>query len=93
MPIDLNLVLLVIVVGFCLWLVLRVSRPLREEAGKLSPEQARLFHRTYRNKAARADMPADLRPVAEASDRARSVTLAACAASAASIAAYIFIGG
>jgi hypothetical protein len=93
MPVDLNLVLLVIVVGVCLWLMLRVSRPLREEARKLTVEQARLFNKHYRNKATRADMPAELRPVAAASDRARPVTIAACAASAASIAAYIFIGG
>lgn len=93
MPVDLNLILLIIVVVTCMWLMLRVSRPLREEAAKLSVDQARSFHTTYRNKANRADMPPELRAVAEASDRARPVTFAACAASAASIAAYILIGG
>ncbi len=92
MAIDLNLVLLIIVVGTCMWLMIRVSRPLRDEARKLSVDQARTFHTKYRRPANRADMPADLRPIAEASDRARPVTLAACAASALSIAAYVLIG-
>ncbi|OAN82204.1 hypothetical protein A8B78_08745 [Jannaschia sp. EhC01] len=93
MAIDLNLILLIIVVVTCMWLMLRVSRPLRAEASKLTVDQARTFHQKYRNKANRADMPPEFRAVAEASDRARPVTIAACAASAASIAAYIFIGG
>ncbi|ABD53705.1 hypothetical protein [Jannaschia sp. CCS1] len=88
-----NLILLIIVVGVCLWLMMRMNRPLREESMKLTVDQARTFHRKYRKKANRADMPEELRAVAEASDRARPVTIAACAASAASIAAYILIGG
>ncbi|GAB5448594.1 hypothetical protein [Gymnodinialimonas sp.] len=88
-----NLILLIIVVGFCLWIMMRVSRPLREESMKLTVDQARTFNKKYRNKANRADMPPELQRVAEASDRARPVTYAACAASAASIAAYILIGG
>lgn len=87
-----NLILLIIVVGFCLWIMMRVSRPLREESMKLTVDQARTFNQRYRNKANRADMPEEFRAVAEASDRARPVTFAACAASAASIAAYILIG-
>lgn len=93
MPIDLNFILLLIVVGTSLWLMMRVSRPLREEARKLSVDQARTFHQSYRKPANRTDMPADLKPIAAASDRARPVTLAACATIAASVAAYIFIGG
>lgn len=93
MTINLNLILLIIVVATCMWLMIRVSRPLRDEARKLSVDQARTFHTKYRKPANRTDMPADLRPIAEASDRARPVTIAACAASAASIAAFIFIGG
>lgn len=93
MPLDLNLILLVLLVGLSFWLALRVSRPLREEAGKLTPEQARDFQQNYRNKAKRTDMPDALRPLAAASDRARPTIIAACAASAASIAAYIFLGG
>lgn len=92
MPLNLNLILLIIVVGFCLWMMLRVSRPLREESLKLTVDQARTFHTKYRKPANRADMPPEFRAVAEASDRARPVTIAACAASAASIAAYILIG-
>lgn len=93
MVIDFNLILLIIAVGTSMWLMMRVSRPLREEARKLSVDQARTFHQTYRNKANRADMPVELRAVAEASDRARPVTIAACATSAISIAAYLLIGG
>lgn len=93
MQIDLNLILLIIVVGTCMWLMMRVSRPLRQEARKLSVDQARTFHQTYRKPANRADMPAEFNAIAEASDRARPVTIAACAASAASIASYLLIGG
>ncbi|WP_224813665.1 hypothetical protein [Hasllibacter sp. MH4015] len=92
MPIDFNFILLLIVVGVSLWLMMRANRPLKEEALKLSVDQARSFHQKYRKKANRADMPDELRAVAEASDRARPVTLAACATIAASVAAYIFIG-
>ena len=93
MPIDFNLILLVMVVGVSIWLMMRANRPLKERALQLTVEQARTFNTKYRNKANRADMPPELRAVAEASDRARSVTLTACATSAVSIAAYIFIGG
>jgi uncharacterized membrane protein len=93
MPIDFNLILLVIVVGVSIWLMLRANRPLKEQALQLTVEQAHMFQTKYRNKANRADMPRDLRAVAEASDRARSVTRTACATSAVSIAAYVLIGG
>ncbi len=93
MSINLNFILLIIVVGVCLWLMMRVSRPLREEARKLTVDEARTFHQNYRNKANRADMPPELRPVAEASDRARPVTIAACLAITLSIGAYLLIGG
>ncbi len=93
MPINFSLILLLIVVGASIWLMMRANRPLKEEALKLSVDQARTFHQKYRKKENRADMPNEFRHVAEASDRARSVTLMAAAASAASIAAYVLIGG
>jgi hypothetical protein len=93
MPIDLNLILLIIVVATCMWLMMRVSRPLRQEARKLTVDQARTFHQKYRKRGNRADMPSELNRIADASDRARPVTFAACAASAASIASYLLIGG
>ncbi len=93
MPIDLNFILLLIVVGVSLWLMMRANRPLKEEALKLTVDQARTFNKKYRKKENRADMPAELNRVAEASDRARPITLAACATIAASVAAYIFLGG
>ena len=93
MPVDFNLILLLIVVGVSIWLMMRVNRPLKEEALKLTVDQARTFHTTYRNKANRTDMPEELRAVAEASDRARPVSIAAAATCAISIAAYILIGG
>jgi uncharacterized membrane protein len=93
MPINFNLILLLIVVGVSIWLTLRANRPLKEEALKLTVDQARTFHTKYRKKENRADMPDDLRKVAEASDRARSVTVTAALTSAVSIAAYLLIGG
>ncbi|MEX3016676.1 hypothetical protein [Gymnodinialimonas hymeniacidonis] len=93
MQVNFNFILLLIVVGVCVWLMMRVNRPLKEEALKLTVDQARTFNREYRNKANRADMPAEFRAVAEASDRARPVTIGAALAIAASVAAYILIGG
>lgn len=93
MPVNFNLILLVIIVGYAAWSMMRVSRPVREEARKLSVDQAKTFRQHYRNKANRADMPAEFRPVAEASDRARPVTFMACATVAVSIGAFILIGG
>lgn len=93
MPINFNLILLLIVVGVSIWLTMRANRPLKEEALKLTIDEARTFHQKYRKKDNRADMPAAFRDVADAADRARSVTLMAAATSATSIAAYVLIGG
>ncbi len=92
MPIDFNFILLLIVIGVSLWLMMRVNRPLKEEALKLTVDQARTFNKKYRNKANRADMPAEFRAVADAADRARPVTIAAALTMTASLAAYILIG-
>ena len=92
MQVNFNFILLLIVIGVCLWLMMRVNRPLKEEALKLSVDQARTFSRKYRNKANRTDMPAEFRAVAEASDRARPVTIAAALTMTASLAAYLLIG-
>ena len=92
MLIDFNLILLIIIVVTCMWLMLRVSRPLRVEARRLSVDEARIFDKQYRNKANRAGMPSRYNAIAEASDRARPVILYACATSGASIAAYLLIG-